>query len=111
MTATLNRLSWALAILMLSAMFALPLAAQTEGILLLAHGGSGTWNEEVLNLATRLDQITPVEVAFGMASKRTIQAAVDRLSERGGGRDRSCSTVHFLPQLDHPCDGVSVGGA
>ena len=83
MTATLNRLSWALAILMLSAMFALPLAAQTEGILLLAHGGSGTWNEEVLNLATRLDQITPVEVAFGMASKRTIQAAVDRLSERG----------------------------
>ena len=79
----LNRLTRALTALVLSVMFALPLAAQTEGILLLAHGGSDTWNEEVLNLATRIDQATPVEVAFGMAKKRTIQDGVDRLSERG----------------------------
>ena len=79
----LNRLIRALTALVLSVMFALPLAAQTEGILLLAHGGSDTWNEEVLNLATRIDQATPVEVAFGMAKKRTIQDGVDRLSERG----------------------------
>ena len=81
-TDILNRFSRALPTLMLSAMFALPLAAQTEGILLLAHGGSDTWNEEVLNLAIQIDQTTPVEVAFGMASKRTIQDAVDRLLER-----------------------------
>ncbi len=78
----LNRFTRALPTLLLSLMFTLPLAAQTEGILLLAHGGDDTWNEAVLSLATRLDQTTPVEVAFGMANKRTIQGAVDRLSER-----------------------------
>ena len=82
MTATLNRLSWALAILMLSAMFALPLAAQTEGILLLAHGGGKSWNEEVRKLASGLNAAIPVEVAFGMARKQTIQDAINRLSER-----------------------------
>ena len=79
---TLNRFTRALPALMLSVLFVMPVAAQTEGILLLAHGGSDAWNEEVSNLATRIEQTTPVEVAFGMASKRTIQDAVDRLLER-----------------------------
>ena len=79
----MTKLNRALTALVFSVLFSLPLAAQTEGILLLAHGGSSTWNEEVLNLATRIDQATPVEVAFGMAKKRTIQDGVDRLSERG----------------------------
>ena len=79
---TLNRFTRALPALMLSVLFVMPLAAQTEGILLLAHGGSDAWNDEVSNLATRIEQTTPVEVAFGMAIKRTIQDAVDRLLER-----------------------------
>ena len=55
----------------------------SQGILLLAHGGSSAWNEEVLNLAKQIDQRMPVEVAFGMATKRTIQDAADRLVKRG----------------------------
>ena len=60
-----------------------PGVVEAQGILLLAHGGSGDWNREVLALADRIDSSRPVEVAFGMANKRTIQDAVDRLTERG----------------------------
>ena len=78
----LNKIMRAFPILMLSTFFALPLAAQTEGILLLAHGGDNSWNEEVRKLAAGLNATIPVEVAFGMARKQTIQDAIDRLSER-----------------------------
>ena len=60
-----------------------PGVVEAQGILLLAHGGSDDWNREVLALADRIDSSRPVEVAFGMANKRTIQNAVDRLTERG----------------------------
>ena len=53
-----------------------------QGILLLAHGGRDDWNRQVLELASQVDSTLPVEVAFGMAKKRTIQDAVDRLTER-----------------------------
>ena len=53
------------------------------GILLLAHGGSTKWNEEVLKLAAQINNEAPVEVAFGMASRRTIQEGIDKLSGRG----------------------------
>lgn len=53
------------------------------GILLLAHGGRQGWNAEVNRLASQVDRTMPTEVAFGMASKRTIQQAVDRLVARG----------------------------
>ena len=60
----------------------MPAAAQTRGILLLAHGGNASWNGEVEQLVAELDDAMPVEVAFGMASKRTIETAVSRLTER-----------------------------
>ena len=53
------------------------------GILLLAHGGSAEWNARVTDLAARADKRKPTEVAFGMATRATIQAAVDRLIARG----------------------------
>ena len=53
------------------------------GILLLSHGGSAEWNGRVLELARTVDQTRPVEVAFGMATRANIQAAVDRLAARG----------------------------
>ncbi len=59
-----------------------PAVVEAQGILLLAHGGSDDWNREVLALAERVDPTRPVEVAFGMANKRTIRDAVDRLAER-----------------------------
>ncbi|MGQ9370205.1 sirohydrochlorin chelatase [Azospirillum sp. ST 5-10] len=41
------------------------------------------WNDNVERLAERLDTAHPTEVAFGMADPQAIQAAVDRLTERG----------------------------
>lgn len=55
----------------------------TKGILLLAHGGKQFWNDEVKKLAAVVDKQIPVEVAFGMASKRSIQSAIERLEARG----------------------------
>ncbi|HKR10618.1 MAG TPA: CbiX/SirB N-terminal domain-containing protein [Pyrinomonadaceae bacterium] len=52
------------------------------GILLLAHGGRQGWNDEVNKLVAHLDKTMPTEVAFGMASKRSIQPAIDRLIAR-----------------------------
>jgi sirohydrochlorin cobaltochelatase len=53
------------------------------GILLLAHGGSAEWNARVTDLAARLDRTKPTEVAFGMATRANIQAAINRLAARG----------------------------
>ncbi|HEY8550814.1 MAG TPA: CbiX/SirB N-terminal domain-containing protein [Vicinamibacterales bacterium] len=53
------------------------------GVLLLAHGGKPEWNERVAALAKSLDAEQPVEVAFGMATRANIQAAANRLVERG----------------------------
>jgi sirohydrochlorin ferrochelatase len=58
----------------------------TEGILLLAHGGAASWNERVEALAAKVGETQPTEVAFGMASRPTIQSAVDRLVARGAQR-------------------------
>lgn len=54
------------------------------GILLLAHGGKyQRWNDEVAKVAAEVDQSMPVEVAFGMANKRSMQQAIERLITRG----------------------------
>ena len=63
-----------------------PAAAQSDpsvGVLLLAHGGQPQWNERVTALAAVVDRAQPTEVAFGMASRASIQAAIDRLATRG----------------------------
>jgi sirohydrochlorin ferrochelatase len=66
-----------LAVLMAHTSFADP------GILLLAHGGSPEWNGRVTELAAHVDRTRPTEVAFGMATRANIQAAIDRLVARG----------------------------
>jgi sirohydrochlorin ferrochelatase len=73
-------------ILLLSLLLAPSLAwAQpaTTGVLLLAHGGQPQWNERVLEVARRVDDSRPTEVAFGMATRASIQAAIDKLTARG----------------------------
>lgn len=57
--------------------------ASQVGVLLLAHGGQQQWNERVLDVAKRVDDTRPTEVAFGMATRANIQAAVDKLTARG----------------------------
>ena len=54
-----------------------------EGVLLLAHGGSARWNDSVVAVAKTVDRSMPTEVAFGMASRASIQSAVDKLAARG----------------------------
>ncbi|QHN03204.1 hypothetical protein FTO74_07335 [Granulicella sp. WH15] len=55
-----------------------------EGVLLLAHGGSAQeWNEEVRHVADQVDLTTPTEIAFGMATRSTMQSAINRLVARG----------------------------
>jgi sirohydrochlorin ferrochelatase len=53
------------------------------GILLLAHGGSAEWNARVTELDATVNATRPTEVAFGMATRATIQSAIDKLVERG----------------------------
>lgn len=78
----------ALARLTLIATLATPASAAAEGvgILLLAHGGAPEWNARVLDVARAVDHTQPTEVAFGMATRRTMQEAVDRLNARGVDR-------------------------
>lgn len=56
---------------------------QRVGILLMAHGGSASWNTTVNDLRGRVDARIPTEVAFGMATRATLQTAIDRLTARG----------------------------
>jgi hypothetical protein len=66
---------------------AIPATAQTAravtGVLLLAHGGQPQWNERVVDVARRVDEQMPTEVAFGMATRANIQGAIDKLTARG----------------------------
>jgi len=57
--------------------------APKAGILLLAHGGAAQWNERVNIVAASADKSQPTEVAFGMASRASIQSAIDKLAARG----------------------------
>lgn len=57
--------------------------AEKTGVLLLAHGGAAQWNERVTAVAKTVNESQPTEVAFGMASRASIQAAVDSLTARG----------------------------
>lgn len=54
-----------------------------KGVLLLAHGGSAAWNEEVARIAAQVSRSYPTEVAFGMATRRTMQDGIDKLAARG----------------------------
>ena len=69
-------------LLVLLSMLLAPGSGEAQGILLLAHGGRDDWNRKVLELAAQVDSTRPVEVAFGMANKRTIQDALHRLEQR-----------------------------
>lgn len=58
---------------------AAPSFAQKTGVLVLAHGGSSTWNETVLNVVKPIKKDYPVEIAFGMADPKTMQEGINKL--------------------------------
>ncbi len=53
------------------------------GVLVMAHGGDPAWNEGVLDIVRPLREHYPLEVAFGMATADSLQAAIRALEERG----------------------------
>lgn len=82
---SLLRLTAAAAALAVSA--AAP-AAEPEayGVLVMAHGGGGEWNDGVLEAVEPLRDDYVLEVAFGMADAASLQAGVAALEARGAAR-------------------------
>ena len=59
--------------------------ANSVGLLLMAHGGGGEWNDRVQAAIADLRGHLPVTVAFGMANPHTLQSSLDSLRDRGVG--------------------------
>ncbi len=51
--------------------------------MIMAHGGNRSWNDHVRDLSARVSKCGPSTVAFGMATRSTLQAGVDELQARG----------------------------
>lgn len=61
-----------------------PLYANSQvGVMIMAHGGSAQWNAAVEEAVAPLRDHAPVEIAFGMADRSTLQSAVERLERKG----------------------------
>ncbi|HEV8331105.1 MAG TPA: hypothetical protein VGQ22_06790 [Steroidobacteraceae bacterium] len=56
------------------------------GVLVMAHGGSKQWNQQVLAAIEPLKHEHNIEVAFGMADAASLQEGVQRLESRGARR-------------------------
>ena len=63
-----------------------PTTPDDFGVLIMAHGGSAKWNEEVLAAVQPLEADHKIDVAFGMADAATMQSSVQRLEARGARR-------------------------
>lgn len=55
---------------------------QPYGILLLAHGGTPAWNDEIMRIGKALGAQAPTEVALGMADADELQKAVSSLEAK-----------------------------
>lgn len=53
------------------------------GVLVMAHGGSPEWNDDVARAVAPLAAAVPTSVAYGMADPSTMSAALDSLRDRG----------------------------
>ncbi len=53
------------------------------GVLVMAHGGSATWNRAVTEVVAGLALDLPTAVAFGMADPGTLATGLEELSQRG----------------------------
>lgn len=54
-------------------------SVKEQGVIVLAHGGSPQWDNDVLRASKKLAERYPTVVAFGMADTESIQRAVDTL--------------------------------
>lgn len=58
----------------------------SDGVLVMAHGGTPEWNAAVALAVAPLRERIPTALALGMADPVTLQAGLDSLGERGVGR-------------------------
>lgn len=56
------------------------------GVVVMAHGGTAQWNDEVEAAVDPLRARYPVAVAFGMADPATLQVAVSQVERQGASR-------------------------
>jgi hypothetical protein len=68
--------------------------ANRLGVLVMAHGGTGEWDEAVANVAASLARDWPTTVAFGMADSESLTRGLDAL--RVAGVDRVAVVRLFL---------------
>lgn len=59
-----------------------PISNKT-GLLVMAHGGDPEWNDAVRKAVYPLQSFCPVEIAFGMAQRNSLQQAIYNLESRG----------------------------
>ncbi|MGQ0835547.1 MAG: hypothetical protein ACT4O5_11640 [Gammaproteobacteria bacterium] len=64
----------------------LPKKQNDLGVLVMAHGGSPKWNQEVLASVEPLRNRHNLEVVFGMADAASLQQGVSQLEQRGARR-------------------------
>jgi sirohydrochlorin cobaltochelatase len=69
-----------LTLLFLGMLLISPPDSSIPGLLVMAHGGSATWNQMVLEAVAPLRKDRPTAVAFGMADPHTLQLALDSLA-------------------------------
>jgi len=60
-----------------------PQPSPTVGVLVMAHGGTLQWDADVRDAVASLGTEVPVEIAFGMADRASLQGAVAGLEARG----------------------------
>ncbi|MBA5868174.1 MAG: hypothetical protein GDA67_15885 [Nitrospira sp. CR1.3] len=70
-------------LLLLGLMFVAGCAQPKTGLLIMAHGGDPEWNQDVQTAVAPLKAEYPTEVAFGMATPSTLEAAVQKLEACG----------------------------
>jgi len=58
-------------------------AGQTDGVLIMAHGGTAEWNAAISEAVAPIREVLPTALAYGMADPATMQAAVDSLIATG----------------------------
>lgn len=57
--------------------------APPYGIVVMAHGGTPEWNQQIHDAVASIDATVPVEIAFGMADRASLEASIQAIEEKG----------------------------
>lgn len=57
--------------------------APPYGIVVMAHGGTPEWTQQIHDVVASIDAGVPVEIAFGMADRASLEASIQAIEEKG----------------------------